>query len=92
MSVIDGNSSTLLRNVAVGTEPVALLYNPSNNNVYAANVVSNSISILDSRNNTMAETVSIKGIPLALEFNPSNDVVYVAGTLTGTEGLVSVVG
>ena len=89
--MIDGLNSTLLSNASVGTEPVDLLFNPSNNNMYVANVVSNSVSILDSTNNTVTGTVNVNSLPLALEFNPSNNGVYVAGTLTGTEGIVSII-
>jgi DNA-binding beta-propeller fold protein YncE len=49
------------------------------------------VSILDSEKNTVAGTVDINSLPLALEFNPSNKAVYVAGTLTGVDGLISVV-
>jgi YVTN family beta-propeller protein len=90
--VIDGSNSTLLVNAVVGTEPVDLLFNPSNNNMYVANVVSNSVSILNSGNNTVVSTVNVNSLPLALEFNPFNKHVYIGGTLTGTEGLLSVIG
>jgi YVTN family beta-propeller protein len=89
--VIDEVNNTLVSNPVVGTEPIDLLFNPSNNNMYVANIVSNSVSILDSRNNTVIGTVNVNSLPLALEFNPANNGVYVAGTLTGTEGLVSVI-
>jgi YVTN family beta-propeller protein len=78
--------------VAVGTEPIALEFNPSNNNIYVANIVSNSVSMIENINNTRADTVNVSSLPITLEFNPSNDGVYVAGTLTGTEGLVSIIG
>jgi YVTN family beta-propeller protein len=68
-----------------------LLFNPSNTDVYVGNVVSNSVSILDSEKNTVAGTVDVNSLPLALEFNPSNKAVYVAGTLTGVDGLISVI-
>ena len=42
-------------------------------------------------NNTVIGTVNVNSLPLALEFNPANNSVYAAGTLTGTEGLVSVI-
>jgi YVTN family beta-propeller protein len=90
--VIDSTNNTLLKNVVVGTEPIALEFNPSNNYIYVANVVSNSVSMIESTNNTIADTVNVSSLPLTLEFNPSNDGVYVAGTLTGTEGLVSIIG
>jgi len=60
--------------------------------MYVANVVSNSVTILNSTNNTVADTIDVNSLPLALEYNPSNNGVYVAGTLTGTEGVVSVIG
>ena len=91
VSVIDGSNSTLLDTAIVGSEPVALLFNPSNTDVYVGSVVSNSVSILDSEKNTVAGTVDINSLPLALEFNPSNKAVYVAGTLTGVDGLISVI-
>jgi YVTN family beta-propeller protein len=90
--VIDDVNSTLLSNVEVGTEPVDLLFNPANNNMYVANVASNSVTVLDSTNNTVADTVNVNSLPLALEYNPYNNSIYVAGTLTGIEGVVSVIG
>jgi len=87
--VVDGSNSTLLDTVVVG--PVALLFHPSNKDLYVGNVVSNTVSIFDSGNNTVASTVDVNSLPLALEYNPFNNAVYVAGTLTGAEGLVSVI-
>src|SRR5215203_4079424 len=78
--------------IPVGEFPQALAFNPSNNYIYVANVVSNSVSMIESNNNTVADTVNVSSLPITLEFNPSNDYVYVAGTLTGTEGLVSIIG
>jgi YVTN family beta-propeller protein len=76
----------------VGEFPHALEFNPSNNNIYVANIVSNSVSMIESMNNTVGGTVNVSSLPIALVFNPSNGGVYVGGTLTGTEGLVSVIG
>ncbi len=36
--------------------------------------------------------MNVNSLPLALEFNLSNNCVYIAGTLSGTEGLVLVIG
>ncbi|MGH9976103.1 MAG: YncE family protein [Nitrososphaeraceae archaeon] len=85
-------NSALLGDVEVGTEPVDLLFNPSNNNMYVANIVSNSVFILDSGNNTVVSTVNVNSLPLALEVDPFKNRVYVTGTLTGAEDLVSVIG
>ena len=47
--------------------------------------------MIESMNNTVADTVDVGSLPVAIIFNPSNDGVYVARTLTGTDGLVSVI-
>ena len=54
-------------------------------------MVSNSVSIIDSINNDISETVNTNNVPLALTYNPSNNGTYVTGTLTGTEGLVTLI-
>lgn len=71
--------------------PQAILFNPANNNIYVANMVSNSVSIIDGINNDVSETLNVNNVPLALTYNPSNNSTYVTGTLTGTEGLVTLI-
>ena len=63
--------------VNVGIRPMALEFNPSNNNIYVANQGSNSISVIDSSTNTVNTTVNVGISPMALEFNPSNNNIYV---------------
>ena len=53
--------------------------------------VSNSISIVNDMNNTLAKTINAGSLPIAFLFNPSNNNTYVASTLTGTDGLISVI-
>lgn len=39
VSIIDGGNNTLIENIVVGSEPIALLVNPSNNNKYVASTL-----------------------------------------------------
>jgi DNA-binding beta-propeller fold protein YncE len=45
-----GNSVTEV--IPVGEFPQALEFNPANNNIYVANIVSNSVSSIESTNHT----------------------------------------
>ena len=71
-------SDSVVVTVNVGIRPMALEFNPSNNNIYVANQGSNSISVIDSLTNTVVATVKVGNSPRALEFNPSNNNIYVA--------------
>lgn len=81
----------VISTISVEKYPQAILFNPANNNIYVANVVSNSVSIIDGINNDVSETLNVNNVPLALTYNPSNNSTYVTGTPTGTEGLVTLI-
>ncbi len=70
-------ADSVVATVNVGIRPMALEFNPSNNNIYVANQGSNSISVIDSLTNTVNTTVNVGNSPRALEFNPSNNNMYV---------------
>ena len=67
--MIDSTNNTVIGDVNVETSPIALEFNPSNNNIYVANRDSGTVSVIDSTNNTLLENVVGTG-PIALEFNP----------------------
>ena len=82
---------SVISTISVEKFPQAIEFNPANNNIYVANLVSNSVSIIDSISNDISETLNVNNVPLALKYNPSNNSTYVTGTLTGTEGLVTLI-
>ena len=81
-------AATLEETIAVGEGPIALAFNPSNDNLYVANFKDGNVSIIDTSSNTVEETIAVGEGPIALAFNPSNDNLYVA---TETSGNVSVI-
>ena len=74
--------------VDVETSPIALEFNPSNNNIYVANRDSGTVSVIDSTNNTVIGDVNVETSPIALEFNPSNNNIYVANRDSGTVSVI----
>ncbi len=55
----------------VGTEPVALEFNPANNNIYVANYGSGTVSVIGGSNQTLLSNTVVGTEPVALEFNPA---------------------
>ena len=66
ISVIDSSTNTVNTTENVYSSPMALEFNPSNNNIYVANQGSNSISVIDSSTNSVVATVNVGNSPRAL--------------------------
>ena len=75
--------------IPVGEFPQALVFNPSNNNIYVANRDSGTVSVIDSTNNTLLENVVVGSEPVALEFNPSNNDIYVANVVSNSVSMIA---
>jgi YVTN family beta-propeller protein len=69
---------SVISSIPVGVFPQALIFNPSNNNIYVANRDSETVSVIDSTSNTLIKNVTVGMSPQALIFNPSNNNIYVA--------------
>jgi YVTN family beta-propeller protein len=78
--VIDCASDSVLATVAVGSEPYALCYNPTNNKVYCANPGSNSVTVIDGATNAVLATVTVGAGCCALYHNSQNNKVYCANS------------
>jgi YVTN family beta-propeller protein len=70
-------SDLVITTIEVGDTPRAIEYNPSNENIYVANLISKSVSVIDSSTNTVIETISIQDHPIIMEYNPSNENIYI---------------
>src|SRR5215217_2878510 len=74
--------------IPVGEFPQALAFNPSNNYIYVANRISNTISVIDSSTGMVTNEVDVGSNPIALEFNPSNNYIYVANAISNTISVI----
>jgi YVTN family beta-propeller protein len=71
-------ADSVIATISVGKFPQAIIFNPSNNNIYVANVISNTVSVIDSDINEVTDEVDVGYDPGDLEYNPSNNNIYVA--------------
>ena len=68
--------------------PLALEFNPSNNNIYVVNNEEDTVSVIDSSTNKVVKTISIGDGPNDIEYNPFNHNMYVPNI---SENTVSVI-
>jgi YVTN family beta-propeller protein len=76
-------AATLEDSITVGEGLIALAFNPSDDNLYAANFNSNNISVIDTSSNTIEDSITVGEGPIALAFNPNDDNLYAATETTG---------
>jgi YVTN family beta-propeller protein len=79
---------TVVETIPVGQGPIALEFNPENDNMYVADFNSGNVSVIDSSSNTIGETIPVGQGPVALEFNPENDNMYVANEKSGDVSVI----
>lgn len=72
--------------VAAGVRPVAIAFNPVNNCIYAANLVSNTITVIDAGSfaGLPASPLAAGNDPVGIGIHPLNGTVYVANSLGNT--------
>lgn len=78
VSVIDGNTNTVIATVTVGDGPVAASVNPITNQIYVTNQFSNNVSVVDGLSNTVIAAISVGAFPTAVGVNLLTNRIYVA--------------
>ncbi len=83
VSIIDTSTDKFIDTVSVGKKPLAITYNPSNNNIYVANTFSDTVSVIDTlRNNNIISNINVGHFPgnssSGFAYNLRNGNIYVA--------------
>ena len=81
-------ADTIVDTIPVGQGPIALAFNPDNDNMYVADFNSGNIAVIDSSNNTIVDSIAVGQGPVALEYNPDNHNMYVAAESSGSVGVI----
>ena len=80
----------VVETIPVGQGPIAIEFNPENNNMYVADFNSGNVSVIDSSSNTIGETIPVGQGPVAIEFNPENNNMYVANEKSGSISVIEI--
>jgi YVTN family beta-propeller protein len=81
-------ANSVIATVPVGSRPTAIAYDPSNGNVYVANIATNSVSVIQGSTNSVLATVRVGAAPRAITFDPSNGDLYVANRNDNTVSVI----
>ncbi len=78
VSVIDGNTNTIISTVTVGVAPIAVGVNTKTNRVYVANFFTpKNISVIDGNTNAVINTITVGPAPDGIGVNLNTNRIYV---------------
>jgi YVTN family beta-propeller protein len=89
VSVINGSTNAVIKNVTVGGGPDAIAVNPSTGSVYVANLDDNNVSVIDESTIRVVKNVSVGGYPDALALDAAKNIVYVANADDNTVSVIN---
>jgi YVTN family beta-propeller protein len=78
VTVIDGQTNSVITTITVGTNPYALVWNSQNNKIYCANFSSNNVTVIGGQTNSVITTITTGSGPNAFCWNSLQNRVYVA--------------
>ena len=82
VSVIEGESNTVIGTVAVGTYPYGVAVNERTNRIYVANgnINNSNVSIIEGESNTVVGTIIVGNGPHGVAVNEKTNRIYVANS------------
>ena len=86
VSVIDGSTDAVVKNIPVGNSPraIAVFASGSHRRVYVANRYSNNVSIIDGNTDSVVATVPTGASPKVIAVDPNRGFAYVTSTASDT--------
>lgn len=87
---IDSNISLYIESeITVGGNPVAIAYNPSNDEIYVADSQSGIVSVINTTTGVVEANVVVGFGPSALVYNPNNTELYVVNTNSSNVAVIA---
>ena len=87
VSVINGTTNNVVKNISTGAGPIGITYNEYNGNIYVTNSINGTVSVIDGLLNTVIDTIDVFASDnnlTGITFNSNNENVYVANTNAGS--------
>jgi YVTN family beta-propeller protein len=92
VSVVNTTTHRVVGSIAVGANPEGILYDPASNEVFVANMWSNTVSVISGATNDVEATVPVDSTPYGLAWNNATNQVYVTCmNFTGSRALIDVI-
>ena len=90
VTVIDGQTNSVITTLAVGYSPFDLVWNSQNNKIYCANSNSDNVTVINGQTNSVITTITVGSYsyPCALVWNSQNNKVYCANYLSNNVAVI----
>ena len=82
VSVIDGMTGNITREISVGDSPTSIAVNPNTNKIYLTNTASNTISVINGTDNLWIKDIHSGDSPTSIAVNPTTNKIYVANSFS----------
>lgn len=89
VTVIDLLTRQVIKQIGVGTGPVAIAVSPDGQFVYVTNFVSNTVSIISTASNTVVKTIPGFTFPEGVAFTTDGSFAYVTNNGTSTVSVIN---
>ncbi|MCB0114205.1 MAG: hypothetical protein KDD84_08940, partial [Caldilineaceae bacterium] len=80
ITAVDTETETVVAEIAVGQEPVALAVAPDDRAIYVVDAAAGALTIVDARTYTVTATLDVGPEPAGIALSPSGRTAYVALT------------
>lgn len=77
VDVIDASSNSVVGTITVGDNPHGIAWDPLNNELFVANMGSDTVSVITSENDSVVATLPVGSQPDAVAYDPVNHLLYV---------------
>jgi len=78
VSVIDGETRKVIKNIPVSASPRDLVVNEKTNLIYVANRDANSLSVIDGKSHELVSTITVGEKPRGIAINENLNLIYVS--------------
>lgn len=84
-----GFTQNIVEVINVDNGPNSIAINTITNNVYVANLDSNTITVINGSTNKISNTISVNGNPWAIDINEEQNIIYVTIESNNTVSVIS---
>lgn len=78
VSVVDGLTNELIKNIDIGSGNIDLTVNPITNLIYVTDIESDSVKVIDGLSNEVITTIDVGNSPTGIGVNFFSNMIYVA--------------
>jgi len=80
ISVID-NSHSVINEISTGARPIAIAFNPVNEQLYVPNFAANNVTVIDTITEAVTTTLAVGTAPIGVGVNSSNGDIYITNSI-----------